>query len=166
MSAWSTWAAIALTLSLGHVFLDIAINRESVGAGDDAAFPGGLPTDNARFLVLVAADAVLFGAWAGTLAAAAFGDKGALAALLGYVLLWGFGQGGVTIVACLPGASDCAHAGVAHVVHGANLVFGLAAAVAIGGELRARRGTVRWARASLFAAPLALTILLHLALAG
>ncbi|HEX2021268.1 MAG TPA: hypothetical protein VHH36_01030 [Candidatus Thermoplasmatota archaeon] len=158
-SGWAVASAAALALALAHVVLDVAANREAVGAGA-TGHPGGLPSANGALLALVAVDVALFGAWAYALALAAHGEKGALAALLAYALLWSFGQGGLTILVCPP-LSDCAYGLVGGVVHVANLVVGAAASWSLFREFRARRGRVQWGGFLGLTLPLLLAVLLR-----
>jgi hypothetical protein len=105
-------------------------------------------------LSLVAA----FAAWAYAVSAGAYGSKGALLALVGYVLSAALIQG---ILAFLPGFS--AHPVLVGVLAAANAVVGVGTAVSLVREIRGRRGPIQWGTAAFFLAPLALWVLVGLA---
>lgn len=138
-TGWAVASATILALSLAHVFLDIET-------------PGVYPEGATRVAVHVL-NVALYGAWAYGIAMAAHGNKGALAALLAYAILWGVGQAGATI-ALAPIMS------LAGLIHALNLVLGILGSFAIWREIRARRGPVRWIDATILCVPLFLQIVL------
>lgn len=132
-TGWAVASATLLALSLAHVFLDMEV---------EGVYPEG-----AARVAILGLNVALYGAWSYAIAMAAYGNKGALAALFAYAALWGFGQGGVTILFAFGGA-------IGGAIHVANLAVGALGMVAIWREMRARRGSVRWGDFALLVLPL------------
>lgn len=123
----------------------------AVGAAAALGVLVAAASEGAGFLVAVALG-LLVAAWAYGIAMGVYGSKGALAGLLGNVLLGGaLLQGVLPLASCAP-ADACSLSRL--FLAPLSILVSLLAAWAIAAELRARRGPVQWGTALFLMAPL------------
>lgn len=145
---WAVGASTSLALVATQVFLHAReTSRSSAGMGEPV------------FLLETLALVLAFSAWAYAISVGSYGSKGALAALLAYVVVAGALLGG--LIAFLPGYD--AHPTLVAILAFANIGVGLGTGASLLRELRARRGGVQWGTAAFFALPLLLWVALDFA---
>lgn len=104
----------------------------------------------------------VFAGWTYAVSMAAHGSRGALVALAGYAAVGGMGLGALHLAACLPGLA-CGAPDLG--LRGLTVLVGALSALATLGEAMRRRGPVHGATAAFLLAPLAVAVLLHVAVA-